>query len=82
MSFANIQQNSKSGLPDEKAFTLANGFNLPLQTRAFQPAQKPTQQSARRARARHKKRKGSAVNAAKTKKLTNKQFKNRRFQIV
>jgi hypothetical protein len=27
MSFANIQQNSKSGLPDEKAFTLANGFN-------------------------------------------------------
>ncbi len=45
MSFANIQQNSKSGLPDEKAFTLANGFNLPLQTKPFQSAQKPPQRA-------------------------------------
>jgi hypothetical protein len=42
---ANIQQNSKSGLPDEKAFTLANGFNLPSQTEPFRSAQKPSQQA-------------------------------------
>jgi hypothetical protein len=45
MNLASSQQNSKSGLPNEKAFTLANGFNLPLQTKAFQSAQKPTQRT-------------------------------------
>ncbi len=45
MNLASRQQNSRSGLPDEKAFTLANGFNLPLQTKTFQSAQKPTQRA-------------------------------------
>jgi hypothetical protein len=45
MNIAANQQNSKSGLPDEKAFPFGNGFNLPLQTRAFQPARKPTQRA-------------------------------------
>jgi mannose/fructose-specific phosphotransferase system component IIA len=62
---ASTPQKSTSELLAGKSYCLTNGFNLPLQTKAFQSAQKPTQQSARRARARHKKRKGSAVNAAK-----------------
>ncbi len=45
MNIAANQQNSKSGLPDEKAFPFANGFNLPLQTKPFQSAQKPSPQT-------------------------------------
>jgi hypothetical protein len=69
MSFANIQQNSKSGLPDEKAFTPANGFNLPLQTRG--------------ARVRvHKKKKGIASNDAKKPlKRTYQTIQNRSFKL-
>jgi hypothetical protein len=52
---ASNERNSKLEPQASEAFTLANGFNLPLQTKPFQPAQKPTQQSARRARARAQK---------------------------
>ncbi len=42
---ASNEQNSKLELQASEAFSLANGFNLPLQTKAFQSAQKPPQRA-------------------------------------